>query len=242
MQAIIMAAGLGSRFGIYTEDRPKGFIKVGGMSMIERSINTLISCGVRHIVIGTGYMKEAFEQLALITMVQNKDVEITTCFSPRYAETNSMYTLYNMRHLIKDDYLLLESDLVFESKALELLINDPHPDVMLTTPVNKFQDQYYVEYDNDGWLTNCSVNKADVNTNSELVGIHKLSKIFSDILIEEYGQIVKDKLKLGYEFALLDIAKRLRKMYVLDIPGLLWYEIDDPSDKTYAESHIVPKL
>ena len=49
MQAIIMAAGLGSRFGIYTEDRPKGFIEVGGMSMIERSINTLISCGVRHM-------------------------------------------------------------------------------------------------------------------------------------------------------------------------------------------------
>ena len=39
-----MAAGLGSRFGQYTEHIPKGFIECGGVSMIERSINTLIDC------------------------------------------------------------------------------------------------------------------------------------------------------------------------------------------------------
>ena len=35
--AVIMAAGLGTRFGQYTERIPKGFIECGGMSMIERS-------------------------------------------------------------------------------------------------------------------------------------------------------------------------------------------------------------
>lgn len=242
MQAIIMAAGLGSRFGIYTEDRPKGFIEVGGVSMIERSVRTLIQCGIKRIVIGTGYMKEAFEKLASDYMDEFPGVTILTCHSPRYAETNSMYTLYNMRHLIEGDYLLLESDLVFEKKAIELLISNKYPDIMLTTPVNKFQDQYYVEYDKEGWLRNCSVNKTEVETNSELVGIHKISKAFSDILLEEYDRIVDEKPKLGYEFALLDTARHFRKMYVLDVPGLLWYEIDDPADKRYAEENIIPKI
>lgn len=237
-----MAAGLGSRFGIYTEDRPKGFIEVGGVAMIERSIKILIDCGVKRIVIGTGYMKEVFEKLASDFTNEFKDVKILTCFSPRYAETNSMYTLYNMRHLIEEDYLLLESDLIFEEKAIKSIITDEHPDIMLTTPVNKFQDQYYVEYNKDGWLTNCSVNKDEVNTNSELVGIHKLSKDFSDILIAEYNKVVNEKPKLGYEFALLDTAQRFRKMYVLNIPGLLWYEIDDPADKKYAEEYIIPNI
>ena len=48
--AVIMAAGLGSRFGKMTETMPKGFIEVGGLSMVIRSIETLISCGRRSIL------------------------------------------------------------------------------------------------------------------------------------------------------------------------------------------------
>mgnify|MGYP002923569749 CR=1 len=52
--AMIMAAGMGTRFGQYTELIPKGFVKVGGIPMIVRSIDTLLSCGIERIVIGTG--------------------------------------------------------------------------------------------------------------------------------------------------------------------------------------------
>lgn len=231
-----MAAGLGSRFGIYTEDRPKGFIEVGGMSMIERSIQSLLACGIKRIIIGIGYMKEAFDKLT------ETYPQIECCFSPRYAETNSMYTLYNMRHLINEDFLLLESDLVFEKKAIEMLIADEHPDIILTTPICKFQDQYYVEFDAEHWLINCSTDKTKVNTNSELVGVHKVSKDFFDIMVAEYNKVVAVKPKLGYEFALLDTAQRLKKMFVLDVPDLLWYEIDDPEDMKFAEEKILPKF
>ena len=44
--AMIMAAGLGTRFGHYTELVPKGFVEVGGKPMIIRSIETLLSCGI----------------------------------------------------------------------------------------------------------------------------------------------------------------------------------------------------
>lgn len=59
-----MAVGHGFRFGIYTEDRQKGFIEVDGVSIIECSLRTLIACGIKRIVIGVCYMKEAFEKLA----------------------------------------------------------------------------------------------------------------------------------------------------------------------------------
>ena len=55
--AVIMAAGMGTRFGQYTEKIPKGFVECGGISMVERSIRTLIDCGIGRIVIGTGYHK-----------------------------------------------------------------------------------------------------------------------------------------------------------------------------------------
>ena len=54
-QAVIMAGGLGSRFGGRTEYMPKGFIEVDGMPMVEQSVRKLIGAGIEQIIIGTGH-------------------------------------------------------------------------------------------------------------------------------------------------------------------------------------------
>ena len=232
-----MAAGMGTRFGDRTELIPKGFVPAGGIPMVERSIQTLKICGIERIIIGTGYHKEHYEALA-----QRID-GIECVFSPRYAETNSMYTLWNCREVIgDDDFLLLESDLVFEKKAITSLIECSSPDVMLISPVTKFQDQYYVESDNNGILTRCSVNKEELNAKGELVGIHKLSSKFYKKMCEDYGKIIFDKPKLGYEYELLSMSQRIYPVFVLNVPGLLWYEIDDVDDLAYAEEHILSQF
>ena len=235
--AVIMAAGMGTRFGSMTEERPKGFIEVGGKSMVERSIETLIDCGIERIVIGTGYMREAYEALA------EKYPQIECCFSPRFAETNSMFTLYNCREMVgDDDFLLLESDLVFERRAITAMLECPHPDVMLITPVTKFQDQYYVECDEQGRLTNCSVNKEEVCVRGELVGIHKLSSIFYHKMCTDYETKLGELPKLGYEYELLHMSQEIMPVYVLCEEGLKWYEIDDMDDLRYAEENIIQYL
>lgn len=235
--AVIMAAGMGTRFGSMTEERPKGFIEAGGKAMVVRSIETLISCGIERIIIGTGYLHECYETLA------EQYPQIVCCFSPRYADTNSMYTLWNCREMIgSDDFLLLESDLVFERRAITALLDCKHPDVMLITPVTKFQDQYYVESNDEGVLTNCSVNKDELNYKGELVGIHKLSNAFYKEMCDDYSSKVDEKPKLGYEYELLSMSQHCRPVYVLCEEGLKWYEIDDIDDLQYAEEHIVPGL
>lgn len=232
-----MAAGMGTRFGQYTEKIPKGFVECGGIAMVKRSIQTLIGCGINRIIIGTGYHKEWYEAL------QATYPQIECVFSPRYAETNSMYTLYNCREVIgQDDFLLLESDLVFEKKAITSLLECDEPDVMLITPVTKFQDQYYVEYDNDHRLTRCSTVETDLDAKGELVGIHKLSASFYQLMCEDFAAKVDRQPKLGYEYELLTMSQMVRKVYVLNMAGLKWYEIDDPDDLAYAEEHVLPFL
>ncbi len=233
--AMIMAAGMGTRFGHYTDLVPKGFVSIGNKPMILRSIDILLSCGIERIVIGTGYRREVYDDL-------KKDYPmIETCFSPRYAETNSMYTLYNTRELLgDDDFLLLESDLIFESKAIRSLLECKEPDVMLISPVTKFQDQYYVEHDSNHILTSCSVHKEELDAKGELVGIHKLSCSFYKKMCSDYGRIVSDQSKLGYEYELLRMSRDVSPVYVLNVPGLKWYEIDDESDLVYAERHVLP--
>lgn len=231
--AVIMAAGMGTRFGQHTKLMPKGFIPFRGKAMVIRSIETLIACGIKRIVIGTGYHKEYYEAL----QVQYPQIEC--CFSPRFAETNSMYTLWNCRDRIgADDFLLLESDLVFEKRAVESLLDCPNESTMLITPVTKFQDQYYVEMDEKQILMNCSTDPSTLNFIGELVGIHKITNDFYNSMCREYAKMIEEKPKLGYEYELLDISQRIQPMKVLCIEGLQWYEIDDEEDLKFAENNI----
>ncbi len=239
--AVIMAAGMGTRFGKYTEIIPKGFVEFKGKGMVVRSVETLIDCGIEHIIIGTGYHKEKYEALAdEVNAGYAGKVRVECVFSPRFAETNSMYTLYNCRNAIgNDDFLLLESDLVFERRAIQNLMDCKYDSAMLIAPVTKFQDQYYVQMNDRCELVNCSTDKTKIVPSGELVGIHKLSNAFYKTCVREYARVVLDKPKLGYEFMLLDVSQRITPMNVLKIDGLQWYEIDDEKDLAYAENHIV---
>lgn len=231
--AVIMAAGMGTRFGEYTKLMPKGFIPFRGKAMVVRSIDTLIACGIDRIIIGTGYHKEYYDAL------QTQYPQVECCFSSRFAETNSMYTLWNCREKIgEDDFLLLESDIVFEKRAIDSLLECPSESTMLITPVTKFQDQYYVEMDANKILTSCSTDPKVLNYNGELVGIHKITNDFYRNMCREYASVVDEKPKLGYEYELLDISQRIQPMKVLCVEGLQWYEIDDVEDLSFAEKKV----
>jgi choline kinase len=235
--AVIMAAGMGTRFGDMTSEMPKGFIKAGGIPMVVRSIETLLASGIQRIIIGTGFKKELYETLAKTYL------EIECVYSPVYASTNSMYTLWNCRQAIgEDDFLVLESDLVFEKRAIEELLQNRHKNVMLCADVTKFQDSYFLEYNSKNELVNCSINESELKVCGEMVGIHKLSNPFYKQLCSYYSDIVDEKPKLGYEFALLHLAKTFEPIHIHKIPGLAWYEIDDYDDLVFAEKNIVGNL
>ena len=57
-------------------------------------------------------------------------------------------------------------------------------------------------------------------------------------MCREYAAIANEKLKLGYEYELLDISQRIQPMKVLCVKGLQWYEIDDEQDLQFAEERI----
>jgi NDP-sugar pyrophosphorylase family protein len=60
--AIILAAGLGSRLGDITKNTPKCLVPLNGRPMLQITIERLYAVGVREIVINTSYLYQQVEQ------------------------------------------------------------------------------------------------------------------------------------------------------------------------------------
>jgi len=75
-RAIVLAAGRGKELGVLTEDRPKAMIEIAGKPLLERTVDTLHSIGIKDITVVRGYHKEAV-QLPGLTYVDNDEHETT---------------------------------------------------------------------------------------------------------------------------------------------------------------------
>ena len=60
-EAVILAGGMGTRLKGSQGEIPKGFIVLESLPIVEWSIKKLISVGIEHIVIGTGYHHEFYD-------------------------------------------------------------------------------------------------------------------------------------------------------------------------------------
>ena len=63
MNAIILAAGMGTRLRPLTNDRPKCLVAVNGVPMVERQIQFLKEKCIDDITLISGYKAEALEYL-----------------------------------------------------------------------------------------------------------------------------------------------------------------------------------
>ena len=232
--AVILAAGLGSRLKEKTKLKPKGFVEVEGISLIQRSVDNLLACGIEKIYIGTGYLSEVYEEFA-------KDYpEIETIKSDKYETTSSMYTLYNMRDKLKDNFLLLESDLLYEIDALNHLIKDKAKDIILASGKTNSNDEVYIDADKSCNLLAMSKKKEELNfIYGELVGICKISQSRYKMMCEAFEN--QDNQKIDYEYIMVQTSK-IKPFFVKKIENLIWCEIDDEEHLNRALTKILPSI
>ena len=232
-----MAGGLGSRLGDRTKDMPKGFLKVGDAPIVEQSIRKLIAAGIEEIIIGTGYHKEFYEELAkkypCISLAHNAD----------YANTGSMGTLAACAPLVKEDFLLLESDLLYDSIGLNVLINEPRRDVILSSGKTGSGDEVYLQVDDDLNLVKHSKKKEELTSiYSELVGITKLRKDTLALMVKYMNDHKQDQPKMEYEVAMSAVSSSGHGIGVRKVEYYTWCEIDDENHLKRATEQIYPHI
>ncbi|UUD35520.1 aminotransferase class V-fold PLP-dependent enzyme [Mycoplasmopsis caviae] len=97
--AIIFAAGKGTRMSPLTQYTPKPLIKVFGEHMIERNIKFLIESGIKKIYVVVGYLAEQFEFLKEkypnLTIIKNDSYDVTNNISSLFVSkefwSNTLY-------------------------------------------------------------------------------------------------------------------------------------------------------
>ena len=235
-QAVIVAGGLGIRLKDYTKDMPKGFLEIDNVPIVEQSIQKLIACGVEEIIIGTGHCNEWYDDLA-----QKYNI-IKTVKNEEYTDTSSMGTLKVCAPFIHGDFILLESDLIYDEIGLKVLINDNRENVILASGKTNSCDEVYLDFNENDILTKVSKNIDVFNTapNTELVGITKLSKDILNKMVKLY-ESNSDYKKIDYE-NVLEILAQNNPIHVHKINYYIWAEIDDERMYKRAANRIYPRI
>ena len=235
--AVILAAGMGTRLGGAASPGPKGFIRLGERPIIEESIDKLASAGIERIVIVTGHLAGWYDDLA-----NASGGYVTTVPNPRFSQTGSMVSLYCARALIDRDFLLLESDLIFEQRALSVVQACEHPDcVLLSTPTGS-HDEVFVETDG-GRLVTMAKDRARLGSVAgELIGITKVSMPLFSLMTQICADRIETDPMIDYETDCLVAAARHHAIHCHPAHEFAWSEIDDPVHLSRARSSIYPEI
>ena len=221
-QAVILAAGMGVRLKELNRGVPKGFISLADdVPIIERSIETLLACDVSDIIIVTGFMDEHYENL------RSKYPQIKTVRNEKFSETGTMYSLWCARKLINKDFILLESDLIFETRAIRELLESPVKNLLLITGRTEAGDEGYVEANGD-WVKQISKDKKVLGSIAgEFIGVSRLSYDFYLNLIRIAEKSFESDLNVSYDMDCFVTVAEKTPLGFLKIEDLLWAEIDD---------------
>lgn len=234
--AVILAAGLGSRLKEITKDKPKGCICIDDIPIIERSILLLIELGISNIIIGTGYLDKEYEKRI------KKYPQINCIKNDHYKDTGSMYTLYNLKEHVNSDFLLLESDLIYEKKALLEILGDNNEAVILASEISNSSDAVFIESDQQSNLINMSKEKELLRRiDAEFVGISKINLDTFKKMCDYFNTKILIDPKINYEDVLLVVSKGA-KIYVHKVNNLLWSEIDDENHLQRVINEIYPQI
>ena len=176
--AVIMAAGMSSRFAPLSYEKPKALLSVKGELLIEREIRQLQEAGIRDITLVVGYLKEKMFYLADkfgIRIVVNED----------YYRYNNPSTLMLVADQLDNTYIC-SSDNYFTENPFEQYVYRAYYSAVFAPGET---DEYCITFDKKGRITNVAVGgSASWYMLGHVYFDRTFSRKFTRILRDSYDQ------------------------------------------------------
>ncbi len=238
MQAIIMAAGKGSRLGNLTEDKPKAFLEIQGIKLIEYNLAMLHAYGIEDIIIVTGYLNEHYEQLC------SKFKGIRCIYNPFYEMMNVLGSFYmGQAYLKEEDTIYMHADTLCDPEIFEDML-DKKADIVL--PVD------YKVCDEEAMKIRCEGGKVAAISKEipcelaqgEFIGIAKIGHSALGDIKNASKTLMKKKQFASYFEGALQYLIDQKETEIVTVPtnGRFWGEVDFLEDYKKVEHEISPKL
>jgi len=236
-QAVLLAAGAGSRLGRRINSRPKCLVEVAGTPIVDNLCEILESIGVEELVVVTGYLHDV-----LVNHLRRMHRRLAFRFvdNPDYRTTNNIYSLWLARELIAPPFMLLESDLFVERAVLEPLVE---PDRLIVSAYTGQMNGTGVEVSTHGEVTRLVLGAhMEGEDRTRLKKTVNLSSFSRSTWCEHFEPSMREYIEAGelnhfYEAALgRCIQAGAVHVTAVDVTGRKWAEIDTPDDLARAEA------
>lgn len=224
MNAIILAAGLGTRLRPLTNNRPKCMVEVCGTPMVERQIKFLHEIGITDITLVSGYKAGSLEYLR-----EKYDVDIVA--NPKYAVANNIYSMYVVKERLGDTYVL-EGDVYMQKNCLRKNLSHS---TYFSVWKEKYEREWGLVTDENGILDHVNIGDGQGYIMS---GISYWTKADAAKIIDRIDEFIEsDNYKdLFWDNAVIDLIHVLNPIKVYGVDGI--YEIDTVEELKDLEEKI----
>jgi L-glutamine-phosphate cytidylyltransferase len=236
MKGIILAAGRGARLNGGNNDMPKCLVTLGGETLLSRNVRLLRAAGVDEIVVVIGCAADTVRRTCPgVSFVENA----------RFAQTNSLYSLWLARPLLTDGFVVMNCDVLVHPQIVTDLLNARHPDALLIA----YRDED-TEYGDEemkvrvrcGRVVDISKTMDPQDADGENLGIVKFGAEGARLLIEEMDALIAEgNHKAWVPRAFKAFAER-RPLHAIGTRGFPWTEIDFPEDYRRAVEVVLPQI
>ncbi len=233
MQAIIMAAGKGSRLGSLTENLPKSLLEIKGKRLLDINIAMLHKYGIWDITIVTGFQDEKFIEAT-------KGIPgITLVYNPFYEFTNVIGSYYMGMKQLHDDFIYLHADTICAIDIFDGLLK-ADGDIVLPVDTKPCDDEAMKVRIEKGRIVEITKRMPAEVAAGEFIGIAKIKKnVIEDLNISTIG-VLRDKVFTSYFEGALQRVFDMKKYDVrmIETNGRFWGEVDFLEDYQRAEKNI----
>lgn len=239
MDALIMAAGRGSRLAGETEGRPKSLVDLGGVSPLELQIDLLATRGISRVIVVTGFERQQVEEAVGARLAESMTVEFV--WNPFWSVTNVIGSAWLARERLRDAFVYLHADTVFEPSILDDLLANGS-DGALPIDFRECEPEQMKAAVADERVLRLSKELPPAQTAGEFIGI----ALFRAAAVPAIVHGLEDEMAAGglqsyFEAALnraIDAGLVLR---AIPTDGRAWAEIDFPEDLAVARN-LLPRI
>ncbi len=237
MQAIIMAAGKGSRLGELTGGAPKSFAEIKGKKLIEYNLQMLRHFGVEEIIIVTGYRCEAFEELT------KHMGDIRLVYNPFYEMVNVLGSFYMGMWALRDDFIYLHADTLCEPAIFEKLLKTK-ADIVLPVDYKICDEEAMKVRSEHGRIVEITKQMSTEAAEGEFIGIAAFGKETIPALQRKTKQLLKEKEFTAYFESAIQrlIDEEDFDIKTVSTDRAFWAEIDFMEDYEAAVANIPDSL